>query len=67
MITLSINGNKISVDEGTTIHKAARSAGIRIPSLCYSENRAPEGACRVCMVELEGAKTLVASCAMPVT
>jgi NADP-reducing hydrogenase subunit HndD len=66
MISLTINGKKISVDEGITIQKAARSAGIRIPSLCYSENRAPEGACRVCVVEIEGAKTLVASCAMPV-
>ncbi len=42
--------------------EAARQAGIRIPTLCYLEGREPIGACRVCLVEIEGARTLVASC-----
>jgi NADP-reducing hydrogenase subunit HndD len=65
MITLDINNTSVSVDTGTTILAAAKKAGIKIPTLCNFEGKKPEGACRVCMVEVEGARSLVASCAMP--
>ncbi len=66
MINLTINGKPLTVPEGTTILEAARSAGIAIPTLCYLEGRPPLGACRVCLVEVEGARTLMASCSTPV-
>ncbi|MDI6799758.1 MAG: molybdopterin-dependent oxidoreductase [Actinomycetota bacterium] len=61
-IALTINDNKVSAPEGTLIIEAAESAGIDIPHLCYCESLASTGACRVCMVEVEGARGLVASC-----
>jgi iron-only hydrogenase group A len=66
MIQLSINNIPVEVPEGTTILAASKQAGIRIPTLCYVEGLKAIGACRVCVVELEGARNLVASCAMPV-
>jgi iron-only hydrogenase group A len=57
---------RASVPEGTTILQAAKSVGVRIPTLCYLEGVHAVGACRVCVVEVQGAKTLVASCVMPV-
>ncbi|MFZ5829242.1 MAG: NADH-dependent [FeFe] hydrogenase, group A6 [Planctomycetota bacterium] len=66
MITLSINNVKVEVPEGTSILHAARQAGIRIPHLCYVEGLKPIGACRVCLVEVEGYRNLAASCSMPV-
>ena len=66
MISLFINNKKIEVPEGTTVLNAARHAGIKIPTLCNIEGRPAKGACRVCLVEIENAKSLVASCAMPV-
>jgi len=66
MPTLTIDHVKVDAPEGSTILEAARSAGIRIPTLCYLKDVQAIGACRVCLVEVEGAKTLVASCAMPV-
>jgi iron-only hydrogenase group A len=65
MPSLTIDNVKVEVPDGTTLLEAARKAGISIPTLCYFEGKAPTGACRVCVVEVEGAKTLVASCAMP--
>jgi iron-only hydrogenase group A len=65
MIQLSINHIALKVHEGTTILAAAKQAGIRIPTLCFVEGLRPVGACRVCVVELEGARNLVASCSMP--
>lgn len=65
MIRLSINNIPVEVTEGTTILCAAKQAGIRIPTLCYVEGLKAIGACRVCVVELEGARNLVASCSMP--
>jgi iron-only hydrogenase group A len=67
MLSVTINGIETQVPEGTTVLQAARQIGIHIPSMCYLENREPLGACRVCLVEVEGAKTLMASCALPVT
>jgi iron-only hydrogenase group A len=65
MITLSINNSPVEVPEGTTVLYAAKQAGIRIPTMCHVEGLQTIGACRVCVVEVEGARNLVASCAMP--
>ena len=66
MPTLTIDNRKVEVPEGTTILEAARQVGVRIPSLCYLKDVQATGACRVCMVEVKGARSLVASCVMPV-
>ena len=62
MIHLTINQKPVAVPEGTTILEAARSAGIEIPSLCYLKNVHRFGSCRICVVEVEGMRTLQASC-----
>jgi NADP-reducing hydrogenase subunit HndD len=67
MISLNINNTKIEVPEGTTILGAANQAGVNIPTLCYVEGKTPQGACRVCVVEVEGARALAASCCTPVS
>jgi NADH dehydrogenase/NADH:ubiquinone oxidoreductase subunit G len=68
MITLFINGLRISVEEGTTLLEAARFLGFPIPTLCHMDGLTPYGACRLCVVEIgEGPKaTLVSSCTYPV-
>jgi NADP-reducing hydrogenase subunit HndD len=66
MPTLTINNIPVEVSEGTTILAASKKVGIRIPTLCYVEGLQTIGACRVCIVEVEGARNLVASCSMPV-
>jgi NADP-reducing hydrogenase subunit HndD len=66
MIPITINNIPMEVPEGTTILDAAMKAGIKIPTLCHLENHPAKGACRACVVEVEGAKSLVASCAAPV-
>ncbi len=66
-VNLKINNKEISVPAGTTILEAARSAGIRIPTLCYLKDINAIGACRVCVVEVKGARNLVASCVYPVS
>ena len=67
MIKLTINNIPVEVPEGTMILGAARQAGIRIPTLCYVEGLEAIGACRVCIVEIEGVYALAASCSMPVS
>ncbi len=62
---LQINNIPIEIENGSTILQAAKKAGIHIPTLCYLEKQIPKGACRVCMVEVEGARGLIASCAAP--
>ena len=62
MVELTIDGKRILAQEGTTILEAARANGIRIPSLCYLRGVNEIGACRVCVVEVEGSDRLVASC-----
>ncbi|MFU8768957.1 MAG: [FeFe] hydrogenase, group A [Desulfotignum sp.] len=67
MVTLTIDNLAVEVPEGSTILEAARSAGIHIPSLCtLPEIHHSPGACRVCVVEVERARSLVASCVYPV-
>lgn len=65
-INLKINNVPVSVPQGTTVLEAARVAGIRIPTLCYLKEINEIGACRVCVVEVKGARSLVASCVYPV-
>ena len=67
MISVYINNEKVEVEDETTILNAAEKAGVNIPTLCYVASKTSQGACRVCMVEVEGAKTLVASCCTPAT
>jgi len=67
MVRIYINNREYDVPEGTTILCAAKKSGIRIPTLCYVEGLQPIGACRVCVVEVEGIRNLVASCSTPVT
>lgn len=66
MVTLTINGQTVQAPKNATILEAARSARIYIPTLCYHPELAPEGACRLCVVEASGARSLVASCVYPV-
>src|SRR6516165_4591948 len=61
MICLSIDGQKVTVPEGTTIWEAARQAGIPIPVLCHSPRMSPVGVCRMCVVDT-GGRVLAASC-----
>jgi iron-only hydrogenase group A len=65
LINLTIDGKQVSVYEGTTIMNAAEQAGVKVPRLCYHPSLSIEGACRVCVVEVEGMSSLVASCAYP--
>ena len=65
MVTLTIDGREVTVQEGTTILEAARSVGLRIPTLCYLKDINEIGACRVCVVEVEGRDKLLASCNAP--
>ena len=60
-----INGNEFSFEPGESILDVARRNSIDIPTLCHLKNAAPTGACRVCVVEVEGARSLLASCAAP--
>ena len=66
MVTITIDGQTVQAPKTATVLEAARSAGVAVPTLCYHPELRPEGACRVCMVEVEGARTLVASCVYPV-
>ena len=65
-VKLKINGMEVEAPAGSTIIQAANLAGVRIPSLCYLKDLNEIGACRICMVEVKGAKGLVASCVYPV-
>ncbi len=65
MITLTIDGISVSVPAGTTVLEAARAAKINIPTLCYLKGINQIGACRICMVEVEGARGLSAACVLP--
>jgi len=67
MVNLKIDGKEISVPEGTTVLRAAEAAGFSIPVLCDHKQLSPYGACRMCLVEVEGARTLQPSCTLPVS
>ncbi len=66
MVNIKINGVACSVPEGSTILEASRIAGIKIPTLCYLKDINAIGACRICVVEVKGARSLVAACVYPV-
>lgn len=67
MVNLTINGLPVSVKEGTTILDAARKLNFKVPTLCHHQDLCVAGNCRVCVVEQLSGKTLLASCATPVT
>jgi len=67
MINLTINNKAIQVEEGATIFEAAKQHNILIPHFCYMENVHQIGSCRICVVEVEGGKTLLASCVTAAT
>ncbi len=67
MITITINGKDYQVEPNQTIMQAADKLGFKIPRLCYHPKLSIEGACRVCIVEVEGQRNFVASCAFPVS
>lgn len=65
-VEVEIDGQKVSVPEGSTILDACKRAGVSTPTLCFAENLTPVNVCRVCVVELKGARTLVPSCSRKV-
>lgn len=66
-INIKINGTPLSVPSGITVLEAARYGGIEIPTLCYLKEMNEIGACRICVVEVKGARGLVTSCVYPVS
>ncbi|MEN6621721.1 MAG: 2Fe-2S iron-sulfur cluster-binding protein, partial [Smithella sp.] len=62
-----LNGKETPFEPGQFILDAARNGGIEIPTLCYLKGSTPTGACRVCCVEVKGARSLMAACSTPVT
>lgn len=67
MIHLTINDTPVEVPEGTMVLRAAEKLGITIPTLCDHPDLTPYGGCRLCLVEVKGARGLMASCALPVS
>jgi predicted molibdopterin-dependent oxidoreductase YjgC len=61
-IELTIDGKTVAVPEGATLLEACKAAGVSTPTLCYAENLTPVNVCRVCVVELQGARVLVPAC-----
>jgi len=64
-IKLTIDGAPIEVDPGSTVLDAAKKAGVHVPTLCFHPELRLEGSCRLCVVEIEGMKSLAASCVYP--
>ncbi len=67
MVNITIDGKQIQAPQGSTVLEAAHSADIYIPTLCYHPELRAEGACRLCMVEVSGSRSLVASCVYPIS
>ena len=65
-VELTIDGKPVKVPEGTTLRAAAESSGIETPTLCWAENLTPINVCRICVVEVEGARVLVPACSRKV-
>lgn len=66
LIEIKVDGNSVSVPEGSTILDATKKLGIDTPTLCFLETLTPVNVCRVCVVEMEGSRTLVPSCSRKV-
>ncbi len=62
MFEIEVNNKIIEAVPGETILSAVTRAGIKVPTLCYMKDLAPSGACRICVVEVDGMRTLVPSC-----
>lgn len=67
IVDIEINGNSYKVPYGTTILTACKDNNIHVPTLCYHEDLCIAGVCRICVVEIEGMRTLQAACAFPIT
>ncbi len=67
VVNITINGIKLQAQMGQTVYQAAAAAGIDIPVLCHHPALPPEGACRVCLVEIEKQRNLQPACTFPVT
>jgi predicted molibdopterin-dependent oxidoreductase YjgC len=67
MISVTINGQSLQVSENLTVLQVAQQAGITIPTLCYHKDLTPFGGCRLCVVEVQGARLPATSCTMPVS
>ncbi len=65
MVTLTIDNHQIEVPEGSTVLQAARKAGVEIPTLCDHPHLTPYGGCRLCMVEIDGFRTMQSACTIP--
>ncbi len=65
-VNVTLNGKEVKGRSGMTILELARENNVEIPTLCYSDELSPIGACRVCVVEVAGAKNLVGSCHTPI-
>jgi NADP-reducing hydrogenase subunit HndD len=65
--TFILNGKETGFEPGQMILEAARKGGIEIPTLCYLKGAVPTGACRICLVEIKGARSLMAACSTPVS
>ncbi len=66
-VTVTIDGKEIEVAAGTTILEVSRQIGIRIPTLCHHEDLCVAGVCRICVVEVDGQRTLQTACSYPIT
>ena len=62
MITLTIDNKEVQAPEGSNILEAAERAGVHIPTLCYAKTLKPSSSCMVCVVRIEGLKSLVPAC-----
>ncbi len=65
-VTLTVDGRSVTVPHGSTVLDACRQSGVDTPTLCYSPTLSPVNVCRVCVVEIEGSRTLVPACSRPV-
>ena len=65
-VNLKINGISVSAPKNATVLEAARLAGVDIPTLCYLKDINQIGACRMCLVEIKGARSFAAACVQPV-
>ncbi|MBR2829762.1 MAG: (2Fe-2S)-binding protein, partial [Solobacterium sp.] len=67
IVNLKINNRDVQAEAGMTVLQAAQAAGIHIPTLCYLKDINKSGACRVCLVEVKRARTLLSACTTPVS
>ena len=64
-VTVRVDGREVTVDQGDAVLAACNAAGVDTPTICWAENLTPANVCRVCVVEIEGNRTLVPSCSRP--